>query len=136
MANNRVNLTVRSAAELRGKVIGAAGYPKRYAKKLKKVIIMKDEIGRNDLCPCGSGKKYKKCCQEKTPASLPTYSWMEKDGFHSLIPGTTLSSEQLENMTKVYQKNIRNSPIWDEMVKQYGKEKAEKLLKEFRVKIE
>ncbi|HYE12128.1 MAG TPA: preprotein translocase subunit SecA [Patescibacteria group bacterium] len=25
--------------------------------------IVKDEkIGRNDLCPCGSGKKYKKCC--------------------------------------------------------------------------
>ncbi len=20
------------------------------------------EIGRNDPCPCGSGKKYKKCC--------------------------------------------------------------------------
>ncbi len=20
------------------------------------------KIGRNDLCPCGSGKKYKKCC--------------------------------------------------------------------------
>jgi len=20
------------------------------------------QIGRNDLCPCGSGKKYKKCC--------------------------------------------------------------------------
>ncbi|WP_372714546.1 SEC-C metal-binding domain-containing protein [Ilyobacter sp.] len=19
-------------------------------------------MGRNDLCPCGSGKKYKKCC--------------------------------------------------------------------------
>ncbi len=24
--------------------------------------IKKDKIGRNDLCPCGSGKKYKKCC--------------------------------------------------------------------------
>jgi len=23
------------------------------------------EIGRNDPCPCGSGKKYKKCCMEK-----------------------------------------------------------------------
>lgn len=23
------------------------------------------EIGRNDPCPCGSGKKYKKCCIEK-----------------------------------------------------------------------
>ena len=21
----------------------------------------KDEVGRNDMCPCGSGKKYKKC---------------------------------------------------------------------------
>jgi SEC-C motif domain protein len=21
-----------------------------------------DQIGRNDACPCGSGKKYKKCC--------------------------------------------------------------------------
>jgi SEC-C motif-containing protein len=21
-----------------------------------------EKIGRNDLCPCGSGKKYKKCC--------------------------------------------------------------------------
>jgi hypothetical protein len=24
-----------------------------------------DKIGRNDPCPCGSGKKYKKCCLEK-----------------------------------------------------------------------
>lgn len=23
------------------------------------------KIGRNDLCPCGSGKKYKKCCIDK-----------------------------------------------------------------------
>lgn len=23
---------------------------------------MRKGIGRNDLCPCGSGKKYKKCC--------------------------------------------------------------------------
>lgn len=32
---------------------------------LKKEPVRKDkknEVGRNDLCPCGSGKKYKKCC--------------------------------------------------------------------------
>ncbi|MBQ5673856.1 MAG: SEC-C domain-containing protein, partial [Lachnospiraceae bacterium] len=23
------------------------------------------KIGRNDPCPCGSGKKYKKCCGKK-----------------------------------------------------------------------
>jgi hypothetical protein len=22
------------------------------------------KIGRNDPCPCGSGKKYKRCCEE------------------------------------------------------------------------
>lgn len=26
----------------------------------------KKKIGRNDACPCGSGKKYKKCCMDKT----------------------------------------------------------------------
>ncbi len=25
-------------------------------------VRKKEEAGRNDLCPCGSGKKYKKCC--------------------------------------------------------------------------
>ncbi len=25
----------------------------------------KDKIGRNDPCPCGSGKKFKKCCMDK-----------------------------------------------------------------------
>jgi len=28
----------------------------------KKPIVHKQEIGRNDPCPCGSGKKYKNCC--------------------------------------------------------------------------
>jgi preprotein translocase subunit SecA len=27
-----------------------------------KPIVNKNEVGRNDPCPCGSGKKYKKCC--------------------------------------------------------------------------
>ena len=25
-------------------------------------VIKEKKIGRNDPCPCGSGKKYKKCC--------------------------------------------------------------------------
>ena len=24
--------------------------------------VQSEKIGRNDPCPCGSGKKYKKCC--------------------------------------------------------------------------
>ncbi len=28
----------------------------------KKPVHAASEPGRNDPCPCGSGKKYKKCC--------------------------------------------------------------------------
>ena len=32
----------------------------------QKTVVKKpeDKIGRNDPCPCGSGKKYKKCCMK------------------------------------------------------------------------
>lgn len=30
--------------------------------KRSKTIVKEDKVGRNDPCPCGSGKKYKKCC--------------------------------------------------------------------------
>lgn len=33
----------------------------REAKKANTIVKGK-KIGRNDPCPCGSGKKYKKCC--------------------------------------------------------------------------
>ncbi len=29
---------------------------------VKKPVVKKQNVGRNDPCPCGSGKKYKKCC--------------------------------------------------------------------------
>ncbi len=39
------------------------GIEKQYKKS--KTVVKEDKIGRNDLCPCGSGKKYKKCCGNK-----------------------------------------------------------------------
>ncbi len=38
----------------------SSGQPKEEAKQ--KPIVNKNTVGRNDPCPCGSGKKYKKCC--------------------------------------------------------------------------
>ncbi len=32
------------------------------AAKVKQPFVNKDHTGRNELCTCGSGKKYKKCC--------------------------------------------------------------------------
>ena len=39
---------------------GASGADDQSVKK--EPIRKKEKIGRNDPCPCGSGKKYKKCC--------------------------------------------------------------------------
>ena len=27
--------------------------------------LLDEKLGRNDLCPCGSGKRFKKCCLTK-----------------------------------------------------------------------
>jgi len=37
---------------------------KEIQKQYRESVIVRNEnkIGRNDPCPCGSGKKYKKCC--------------------------------------------------------------------------
>ncbi|MBC2576698.1 SEC-C metal-binding domain-containing protein [Peptostreptococcus canis] len=39
-------------------------YRKRVIKEFNKtkIVVKEERIGRNDPCPCGSGKKYKKCC--------------------------------------------------------------------------
>ncbi|MEN6384415.1 MAG: preprotein translocase subunit SecA [Phycisphaerales bacterium] len=39
----------------------AAQAPQGEAAKVKQIVLEKPKVGRNDPCPCGSGKKYKKC---------------------------------------------------------------------------
>jgi preprotein translocase subunit SecA len=40
----------------------AAQAPQGEATKVKQIVLEQPKVGRNDPCPCGSGKKYKKCC--------------------------------------------------------------------------
>ena len=44
------------------------GAPSESAPKPRPVAVL-EKAGRNDPCPCGSGKKYKKCCMEKDQAA-------------------------------------------------------------------
>ena len=34
----------------------------KYGYDVSKHIFEEKKVGRNDKCPCGSGKKYKHCC--------------------------------------------------------------------------
>jgi preprotein translocase subunit SecA len=40
----------------------AAAQAPQGERKVKQIKLEQPKIGRNDPCPCGSGKKYKKCC--------------------------------------------------------------------------
>jgi preprotein translocase subunit SecA len=51
----------RSALNFTGPNQGAAAAGEE-AGKVKTVTRDQPKVGRNELCPCGSGKKYKKCC--------------------------------------------------------------------------
>ena len=42
------------------------------AKKPEQIEEETPKVGRNDPCPCGSGKKYKKCCLRKTVTKSST----------------------------------------------------------------
>ena len=58
----RTNQEVRR--EKVAKETGAAGSPEATVKK-QPVRNAAKKVGPNDPCPCGSGKKYKKCCMQK-----------------------------------------------------------------------
>ena len=49
------------------KVTSEGGSGDRTVKK--QPVVKKVKIGPNDPCPCGSGKKYKKCCRDKDLAA-------------------------------------------------------------------
>lgn len=62
-------------------------------------------------------------------------AWVEQDGIHALIPGVRPAEAQIEEMNLIYQEKLRHTPLWDEMIKQFGREKAEEVLKQCRIDI-
>ena len=80
-------------------------------------------------------KKRRKLKRRDSQSRAGAIPWVASGGLHALVAGSAPSLETLDEMTRVYQENIRKSPLWDEMVKEFGAEEAERLLKEFRVEI-
>lgn len=84
-------------------------------------------------------KKRSKNRKKKQNPNYPAaegFIWQDEKGqVHSLLPGPPPTPEKLEEMSKVYQEQIRKSPLWEIMVKEFGAEKAEELLKECRAEL-
>ena len=79
------------------------------------------------------GTRRANTAENNLPGAFTT--WQESDGLHAIMPGERPSKEMIEEMTKEYQKQIRNSPLWKHWVTRLGKKEAEKLLKQCRAEL-
>ncbi|HIP37914.1 MAG TPA: hypothetical protein EYG88_00695 [Desulfocapsa sulfexigens] len=69
------------------------------------------KTGRNDLCPCGSGKKYKKCCANR---SAPSMRQDMKEDIHNLIGNQSFGSiEEVQAVLDQYQQQKNEVPVDD-----------------------
>jgi tetratricopeptide (TPR) repeat protein len=59
------------------------------------------KIGRNDPCPCGSGKKYKHCCRDKDEAA-------ERAGFATARAAAAAEDEQRQARFKQRQAQLEH----------------------------
>lgn len=57
------------------------------------------KAGRNDPCPCGSGKKFKKCCEAK--------------GAHKAINATPITEKEssLKNVKSLFNRTVVSHPL-------------------------
>lgn len=62
LANDREIVNVRNAIAPNAREIHAYWQKLRAAQDATSVLQNRARVGRNDPCPCGSGKKFKKCC--------------------------------------------------------------------------
>ncbi len=61
-AQNSVTDLTRTIQRKKEKELAALQFVGGEASSQKQPVLAKKTAGRNDPCPCGSGKKYKKCC--------------------------------------------------------------------------
>ena len=60
---------------------------------------------------------------------------LSKEGLHAVLPGVPPSEEMMVELAKNFRKELRNSPLWNEMVEKFGEEEAKKLLEQVNVEL-
>ncbi|MBC2717962.1 MAG: hypothetical protein HF978_21915 [Desulfobacteraceae bacterium] len=56
-------------------------------KRAELTDVPSEKIGRNEPCPCGSGKKYKHCCLEKHEAARQAKDPEQEENLRAMKTG-------------------------------------------------
>ena len=68
--------------------------------------------------------------------ALPDPFWKDGAGIHTAFSVSGVPPPDAANrMTEEFQKKLRNSPMWKQMVDQFGEEEADRLLKQCKAEI-
>ena len=105
-------------------------------------------VGRNDLCPCGSGRKYKRCClaederrqaqtraavpqaeEEEVPAAVPPVGTRQITGLLQKLAHKSRSSADRAAFDKLL---ARTQPILEYMKQQPAIEAAAHVIEAYR----
>lgn len=71
---------------------------------------MDNKVGRNDPCPCGSGKKYKQCCMLKKEEPKKTYTPAGKRKFTATVIQSSGKTSSIFQATPAPQTTAEVSP--------------------------
>jgi hypothetical protein len=83
----------------------------------------------------GKKSRLKKLRREGVTADGPLM-WGSEEGLHALGVDPPPTASEVAAMAAAYQDRIRKSPLWDQMVREFGEQKATEMLKEFTVRID
>ena len=117
-------------------IFGFADDVRVYPEQSQSVPARK-KTGRNEPCPCGSGKKYKKCCIDKTDSKTSDIDWNGKYGILDRYPKDSalfndLYDKEARDINYLAYRALahRAIPVW--IQRDYEQERIEKvhLLKE------
>lgn len=77
--------------------------------------MKKTRIGRNEPCPCGSGKKYKKCCLDKNESKPNTTASAELFAdLHQVLEGQDFASiEDAQSFAANFMEQKNQAPVDD-----------------------
>ena len=79
--------------------------------------------------------KAKRRTQRKTAVAPTIQSWFDEKGLHFIGPGPAPQAGEEERLTETYQEQIRKSPLWSEMVDEFGEVEATVILRQFKVEV-
>ncbi len=71
------------------------------------------KVGRNDPCPCGSGKKYKKCCLGKQVSNAPE----DPKAYAARYQIRLKTREQIEGIRKCGELALKTLDLVEEMIR-------------------